>query len=92
MQLWSVNYNPPSDCPNTGIYQCIEDFGNKKTCTKSKNGWFLKESFSHSGFFNNFDWGNILALKYTHAQKEIASILQFFYYPLQMTKTLKVWF
>ena len=37
---------------------------------ESTTGWFLKESFSYSELFNNFDCGNILALKYTHAQKK----------------------
>ena len=62
---------------------------------ESTIGWFLKESFSYSELFNNFDCGNILALKYTHAQKKKkknASIFQFVYYPLQMLKTLKVFF
>ena len=70
MQLWSVNYKPPSDCTNNGIYQCIEHIANQKTCTESKTGWFLKESFSYSGLFNDFDWGNILVLKIQTCSKK----------------------
>ena len=44
MQLWSVNYKPPSDCSNTGIYQCIEHFGDQKSCIENKIDWFLKDN------------------------------------------------
>ena len=70
MQLWSVNYKPPLNWTNTGIYQCIEHFGNQKTCIESKIGWFLKESFSYPGPFNDFDWEIFWSLKYIHAQKK----------------------
>ena len=36
----------------------------------SKIGWFLKESFSYPGLFNDFDWEIFWSLKYTHAQKK----------------------
>ena len=70
MQLWSVNYKPPLNWTNTGNYQCIEHFGNQKTCIESKIGWFLKESFSYPGPFNDFDWEIFWSLKYIHAQKK----------------------
>ena len=45
----------------------------------SKIGWFLKESFSYPGLFNDFDWGNILVFEiHTCSKKNCKDIAMCF--------------